>query len=89
MAHSTNCNECRAIAMEFRTALLTILSRSDPSPPPSDVQATLTALFSSEENIARLMASREAMLIQQPYYRWTEHRIATGHTVTAFSSALN
>src|SRR5207249_11822506 len=86
----TKCPECQAMATQMRTALAELMKRpSKPRASREEIQATLTNLFSSEKEIARLTDLFRQSEAGQAYEKWTEHRIATGHTGAGASWPLN
>jgi hypothetical protein len=86
----TKCTECQAIAAEMRVALAEITRRpTDPSASREDLHNFLNKLFSSEAEIARLATSFRDSHSGRAYARWTEHRIATGHSVAGVSWSMN
>ena len=85
-----DCNECQSIAAQLRVALAGLMKRPmDPSASREDLHNFLNKLFSSEMEIARLADSFRETRLGQGYTRWTEHRIATGHTGARVSWSMN
>jgi hypothetical protein len=85
-----NCSECQTIAGQLRAALAELVrSPSRSSLSREDIRASLSELFASEEKIARLGDSFRNSSAGQAYARWTEHRIATGHTGSAIMPSFN
>jgi hypothetical protein len=85
-----NCNECQAIAAEMRVALVDLIKRpTGPAASRPDLHNFLNKLFSSEVEIARLADAFRDTRLGQGYARWTEHRIATGHTGARVSWSMN
>jgi hypothetical protein len=77
------CSECEAMAAEMQAALAELSKRpGSPRLPREEIQATLARLFSSEREISRLEDSFRNSKAGETYVKWTEHRIATGHTGT-------
>jgi hypothetical protein len=85
------CAECQAISAQMRVALAELMKKrpSDPSASREDLHNFLNKLFSSEIEIARLADAFRETRLGRGYARWTEHRIATGHTGTRVSWSMN
>jgi hypothetical protein len=87
---ATKCPECEAIVASMRVALAELMKRpSDRTASPEDLHKVLGKLFSSETEIARLGNAFRDSDAGRAYVRWTEHRVATGHTGAEVSSSMN
>jgi len=87
---NTKCTECQAIAARMRIALAELMKRPrDPSVSREDLHNLLNDLFSSEMETARLAELFRDSDAGRAYTRWTDHRIATGHTGAGTVSPLN
>ena len=84
------CAECQVIAKQLSAALRVLIKGSGDSTISSEgLRASIAELFSSEEKVARLRDSFQNSDTGVAYARWTEHRIATGHTVAVIMPSFN
>ena len=77
-----HCTECAEFMREMQAAFAKLLSTPLQSDVPTrqDFNRHLTELFSSEAELARLQEQWQQSESGALYHKWTEHRIATGHT---------
>jgi hypothetical protein len=74
------CTLCREIQSEMKRALAELFQRDSSGVSREQSLHALRATFASEGAIGRLADSFRASPAGSAYARWTEHRIATGHT---------
>jgi hypothetical protein len=80
--NTKHCAECAQLMMEGQAAFAKLISTRPQSDVPTrqDFNKYLTELFSSEAELARLQEQWQRSNSGTLYQKWTEHRIATGHT---------